>query len=134
MKIRITAVLLALMVILLMAGCAGQPIAPSSQGAAESDQSEAATDTGADMSKEPYIIAMAGYRTGPFQHTGTPVGNGTQDATAWINQQGGIDGWPVKLMEIETGYDTPRGVEAYDTRSGTSVQVLFWGALKALFR
>ncbi len=112
MKIRITALLFALIIALLLAGCAGQPVIVAPQEAAEPTQSEEAA--GADMSKEPYIIALAGYRTGPFQHTGTPVGNGFQDAETLLNQQGGIDGWPIKVLEIETAYDTPRGVEAYE--------------------
>ncbi|MEM7133239.1 MAG: ABC transporter substrate-binding protein [Chloroflexota bacterium] len=76
----------------------------------------AASDAGgdADAPKDPYIVTVAGYRTGSYQHTGTPVGNGMQDMTTYINDQGGIDGWPVKLLEVETGYETPRGVEAYE--------------------
>jgi len=69
---------------------------------------------GPDSDKEPYLLALAGYRTGAFQHTGTPLGNGIQDAVTLINRQGGIDGWPLRALEIETGYETPRGVEAYE--------------------
>jgi branched-chain amino acid transport system substrate-binding protein len=69
---------------------------------------------GADMSLEPYIIGLAGYRTGAFQHTGTPLGNGMQDMATLVNLQGGIDGRPIKVVEVETGYSTPRGVEAYE--------------------
>ena len=87
----------------LMAGC-GQQAAPATNE----------TTGGADMSKDPYIIALAGYRTGPYQHTGTPLGNGMQDMATLVNLQGGIDGYPIKLLEIETAYNTPRGVEAYE--------------------
>jgi branched-chain amino acid transport system substrate-binding protein len=69
---------------------------------------------GADMSLEPYVIGLAGYRTGPFQHTGTPLGNGMQDMATLVNLLGGIDGRPLKVLEIETGYNTARGVEAYE--------------------
>lgn len=80
----------------------------------------AATDGGgeaaavADAPQEPYVITLAGYRTGSYQHTGTPLGNGMQDMAIYINDQGGIDGWPIKVLEVETGYETPRGVEAYE--------------------
>jgi branched-chain amino acid transport system substrate-binding protein len=87
----------------LMAGCS-QQAAPATNE----------TTGGADMGKDPYIIALAGYRTGPYQHTGTPLGNGMQDMATLVNLQGGIDGYPIKLLEIETAYNTPRGVEAYE--------------------
>ncbi len=122
MKIRLTVVLLALIGALLLTGCGGSQATPEVvvkevevtrvvEVAAEVEEEEA---MGADMSKDPYIVALAGYRTGPFQHTGTPLGNGFQDVATLINMQGGIDGWPIKAMEIETGYNTPRGVEAYE--------------------
>jgi len=81
---------------------------------------------GADMSLDPYILALAGYRTGPFQHVGTPLGNGSQDAATLINLKGGIDGWPVKLLEIETAYNTPRGVEAYERAKTEGNLVTFY--------
>ena len=108
MKLRKLLTLL-LCSIMLMAACGAPAGDAGSSGAADS---EAAADEGGE--KEPYVVTLAGYRTGPYQHTGTPLGNGMQDMATYINDQGGVDGWPIKLMEIETGYDTPRGVEAYE--------------------
>ena len=134
MKFRMTMILFMLVVALLLAACGGAAPQPETVTVIETvivekevevikevevPAEEAAEAMGADMSLDPYIIALAGYRTGPFQHTGTPLGNGMQDAATLINQQGGIDGWPVKALEIETAYATPRGVEAYE-RAATS--------------
>ena len=126
MKIRITALLSIFIGALLLAGCSGLAPTPETITVVETvvvekevikevevvkEEEEA---MGADMSLDPYIIALAGYRTGPFQHTGTPLANGMHDAATLINKQGGVDGWPIKTLEIETGYNTPRGVEAYE--------------------
>lgn len=128
MKIRIPVILLILIGALFVAGCGGAAPTPETITVVETVVVEKEVEVikevevekeeeeamGADMSKDPYIIALAGYRTGPFQHTGTPLGNGLQDAATLVNLTGGIDGWPVKLLEIETAYNTARGVEAYE--------------------
>ena len=61
-----------------------------------------------------YVIGFGGYRTGPFMHTGAVAGDGAQDMATLYRLRGGIDGWPVELLEIETGYETPRIIEAYE--------------------
>ncbi len=126
MKIRITALLFVLIGSLLV-GCGGSAPTPETITVVETvvvekevikevevAAAEEEEPAGADMSKDPYIVTLAGYRTGPYQHTGTPLGNGMQDMGTLINNMGGIDGWPLKILEIETGYATPRGVEAYE--------------------
>lgn len=130
MKFRPTTVLLMLIAALLLAGCVvtvpseAVPAEEAAQPAAAAESEEAAPQV--DESKEPYILALAGYRTGPFQHTGTPLGNGSQDYATLVNLQGGIDGWPVNLLEIETGYETPRGVEAYERAKTEGNLVTFY--------
>ena len=115
MKTRIIAVLFILGAVLLLVGCGGPAPTPETVTVVETVvvekevvkevQVPAAKEepAGADMSKDPYIIALAGYRTGPFQHTGTPLGNGMQDAAMLINRQGGIHGWPCETLEMEPG-------------------------------
>ncbi|MEM7533629.1 MAG: ABC transporter substrate-binding protein, partial [Chloroflexota bacterium] len=114
---------------MLLAGCSAPADAPAGEAApaAEeaSDGGEEAADAG-DGEMAPYLIGMAGYRTGAFQHTGTPVGNGAQDYTTLVNKMGGIDGWPVELHEIETGYETPRGVEAYERVKAAGNMIAFY--------
>ena len=137
MKIRITMALYVFIGALLLVGCAGPVPAPQTITVVETVVVEKEVEVikevaaeeeamGADMSKDPYILTLAGYRTGAFQHTGTPLGNGSQDAATLINLQGGIDGWPVKLLEIETGYATPRGVEAYERGKTEGNMVTFY--------
>lgn len=75
--------------------------------------------------KEPYIITLGAYRTGPFMHGGMVFANGFSDYGTLIAAKGGIDGWPVTFMEIETGYETPRIVEAYERGKAAGNMVTF---------
>ena len=59
------------------------------------------------------------YRTGPFSGSGIPVANGLSDYMNMLNERdGGIGGVKIIVEECETGYDTKKGVECYDTVKG----------------
>ena len=74
---------------------------------------------------ESYVIGFAAYRTGPFGRTGTPFANGTVDMEKLVNLKGGVGGVPIDVMDIETGYETPRGVEAYERAKATGRMLAF---------
>lgn len=64
---------------------------------------------------EPILIGFAGQLTGRFSDLGVQGRNGAQLAVEHINEQGGIDGRPLKLVAIDDG-NTPAGARrALDT-------------------
>jgi branched-chain amino acid transport system substrate-binding protein len=64
-------------------------------------------------------IPLFTYRTGPYAGSGIPFSNGMSDYFAMLNaRDGGIGGVPLVVEECETGYDTKKGVECYDSTKG----------------
>jgi branched-chain amino acid transport system substrate-binding protein len=64
-------------------------------------------------------IPLFTYRTGPYSGSGIPVANGLSDYFAMLNaRDGGIGGAKLIVEECETGYDTKKGVECYDSVKG----------------
>ncbi len=61
-------------------------------------------------------VPLLTYRTGPFAGGGIPIANGMNDYLNMLNERdGGINGVKIIVEECETGYDTKRGVECYDS-------------------
>jgi len=61
-------------------------------------------------------IPLFSYRTGPFSTSGIPIANGMADYLNMLNERdGGIGGAKIIVEECETGYDTKRGVECYES-------------------
>ena len=59
------------------------------------------------------------YRTGPYAANGIPFADGYADYFTLINQRdGGIGGEMINLIECETGYNTEKGVECYESTKG----------------
>ncbi|MEC3860862.1 ABC transporter substrate-binding protein [Mesobacterium sp. TK19101] len=64
------------------------------------------------------------YRTGPYAANGIPFADGYQDYFTLLNERdGGIGGEKVNLIECETGYNTEKGVECYESTKGTGALV-----------
>ena len=62
------------------------------------------------------FIPLFTYRTGPFAGSGIPIANGMADYFTMLNERdGGIGGEPLVVEECETGYDTKKGVQCYDS-------------------
>jgi len=57
-------------------------------------------------------------RTGETSDVGIPLADGVRDAWRWINEQGGVRGRPVRILERETGYNVPRTIAAFRELSG----------------
>jgi branched-chain amino acid transport system substrate-binding protein len=57
-------------------------------------------------------------RTGETSDVGIPLADGVRDAWRWINEEGGIRGQPVRIIERETGYNVPRTIAAFRELTG----------------
>jgi branched-chain amino acid transport system substrate-binding protein len=61
-------------------------------------------------------VPLFTYRTGPFAGSGTPIANGMHDYLNMLNlRDGGVGGVKLNVDECETGYDTKKGLECYDS-------------------
>jgi branched-chain amino acid transport system substrate-binding protein len=64
------------------------------------------------------------YRTGPYAANGIPFADGYADYFTLLNERdGGIGGETVRLLECETGYNTEKGVECYESTKGEGTLV-----------
>ena len=65
------------------------------------------------------VIPDLSYRTGPYAAGGIPFSDGYQDYFNMLNaRDGGIGGEVVRIVECETGYNTEKGVECYESTKG----------------
>jgi branched-chain amino acid transport system substrate-binding protein len=68
------------------------------------------------QAQDSVYVPILSYRTGPFSVGGIPIANGMHDYFAMLNERdGGIGGAKVVYEECETGYDTKKGVECYES-------------------
>ena len=71
------------------------------------------------------FVPLFTYRTGPYSGSGIPVANGLTDYFNMLNERdGGIGGVRLIVEECETGYDTKKGVECYDSVKGRNPVVI----------
>ena len=64
------------------------------------------------------------YRTGPYAANGIPFADGYADYFTLLNERdGGIGGEMINLIECETGYNTEKGVECYESTKGQGALV-----------
>jgi branched-chain amino acid transport system substrate-binding protein len=62
------------------------------------------------------FVPLMSYRTGAFATSGIPIANGMADYLNMLNERdGGIGGVKLIVEECETGYDTKKGVECYES-------------------
>lgn len=70
------------------------------------------------------VFPSLSYRTGPYAAGGIPYADGYADYMTLVNERdGGIGGVPVRLLECETGYNTEKGVECYESTKGEGALV-----------
>ncbi len=76
----------------------------------------AAFFAGAAQAQDKIFVPLLTYRTGPFANSGIPIANGMHDYLTMLNQRdGGIGGVKIDVQECETGYDTKKGVECWES-------------------
>ena len=62
------------------------------------------------------------YRTGAYATNGIPFADGYIDYLTLLNERdGGINGEKINLIKCETGYNTEKGVECYESTKGEGV-------------
>jgi branched-chain amino acid transport system substrate-binding protein len=65
------------------------------------------------------VFPSLSYRTGPYAPNGVPFADGYADYFTLINERdGGVGGVKIKVLECETGYNTEKGVECYESTKG----------------
>ncbi len=70
------------------------------------------------------VFPSLSYRTGPYAAGGIPFADGYADYFTLLNERdGGIGGVPAKVIECETGYNTEKGVECYESTKGEGALV-----------
>src|SRR5207244_5727540 len=74
----------------------------------------AATAAALGQSKSEIVIGVQCDRTGPTQIVGTVLCPAFHDYVALVNSKGGVDGHPLKAMEIDHEYKVPPAVESYE--------------------
>lgn len=79
--------------------------------------------------------AFAGYKvgllsdlTGPTSSVGVPYAQGIKDCIAYINDNGGIGGQPVELMQVDYAYNVQQALAAYKRFTSAGIVALQgWG-------
>ncbi len=62
------------------------------------------------------VFPSLSYRTGPYGPNGIPFADGYADYFTLLNERdGGIEGQKIQVVECETGYNTEKGVECYES-------------------
>lgn len=65
------------------------------------------------------VFPNLSYRTGPYGPNGAPFADGYADYFTLLNERdGGINGVKIQAPECETGYNTEKGVECYESTKG----------------
>ena len=68
------------------------------------------------QAQDSIYVPLLTYRTGPFANSGIPIANGMHDYLSMLNERdGGIGGVKLTIEECETGYDTKKGVECWES-------------------
>ncbi|MGL5446725.1 MAG: ABC transporter substrate-binding protein, partial [Rhabdaerophilum sp.] len=68
------------------------------------------------QAQDTVYVPLLTYRTGNFAGSGVHIANGMRDYLEMLNQRdGGIGGARIIIEECETGYDTKKGVECYES-------------------
>ncbi|WP_339773270.1 ABC transporter substrate-binding protein [uncultured Pseudosulfitobacter sp.] len=70
------------------------------------------------------VFPSLSYRTGPYAASGIPFADGYADYFTLLNERdGGIGGVKTRVPECETGYNTEKGVECYESTKGEGALV-----------
>ncbi len=76
------------------------------------------------MASAELVFPSLSYRTGPYAPNGIQFADGYEDYFTLLNERdGGIGGEPIKVIECETGYNTEKGVECYESTKGQGALV-----------
>ncbi len=67
--------------------------------------------------------------TGITSDVGKPFAQGTRDGVAWLNENGGVNGKKIRLVDVDYGYKIPEAVANYKRMVGDEkvVMIAGWG-------
>lgn len=82
-------------------------------GAAFAAATLAAAGMASAQNKE-IVLGFQTDRTGVTANIGVPVGTGYNDYVALVNSKGGVEGYKLKVVEIDNEYKVPPAVEGYE--------------------
>jgi len=68
-----------------------------------------------------YVVGLQCDRQGPTSNVGRAICPGFHDYMALFNQQNRIPGHTINVMEIDHGYNVPRGMESYERHKAAGV-------------
>ena len=87
---------------------------------------------GAKAQQKEILIGSQCDRTGPTQLVGTIFCPAVQDYVNLINAQGGIDGYKIRINELDNNYQVPPAIEEYERHKQEGiVSTLIWGTPQA---
>ena len=96
-------------------------------GAACGDDGGSSSKGGSAASKDSIVIGSICPRTGPVETIGTNACLGASDYIELMNSKGGVDGHPIKLVDIDYAYEVPKGVAAYEEMKRQGAVAAFCG-------
>lgn len=96
-------------------------------GAACGDDGGSSSKEGSAATKDAIAIGSICPRTGPVEAIGTNACLGASDYVELINSKGGVDGHPIKLVDIDYAYEVPKGVAAYEEMKRQGAVAMFCG-------
>jgi branched-chain amino acid transport system substrate-binding protein len=74
------------------------------------------------------VIGMMCDRTGPTQSNGVIMCGAAQDYFRMANAKGGVEGYRLKLIEVDGEYKVPNGIEAYERwKKEGAVSIMLYG-------
>ncbi len=79
------------------------------------------------------VIGFQIDRTGPTQNIGVPLAVGYNDYVNLINSKGGVEGYKIKVSEVDNEYKVPPAVEGYERqKKDGAVLISFFGTASTL--
>ena len=91
--VALIAMVVAIIAVPLLSACAGGQPAPAAEKKVK--------------------LGYIAFSTGPVGDCGLPATQAGADYVRWINEHGGIDGVKIDFMWIDSGYEVPRSIAAY---------------------
>jgi branched-chain amino acid transport system substrate-binding protein len=80
------------------------------------------------QSKGEIVIGMQCDRTGATQIVGVALCPGIHDYAALVNSKGGVEGYRIKILEVDNEYKVPPAIEAYERhKKEGAVSIMIYG-------
>jgi branched-chain amino acid transport system substrate-binding protein len=127
------AAVFAVLLLLLAFGCAQEEEAPQTETketteAAPAMEAETPEPAPAAPEGEPILIGVLSDLSGPTSAVGTPYADGLRDCVKYLNDEGGIAGRPVEILQVDYAYNVQQALAAYKRFKNEGIVALQgWG-------